>query len=455
MKEEINTFEEFVTFCNQVSPLEAIARSQGVRTNFSEMDDNVIPDIEMIKEKILECVEEEQKISLSDVFSKEMKAFISKTPLGGSALSMIERKTLGLNETWKVKKFLKRNGINLDSPEDLKYITEIFDDAIRIFERYLIDKKGQPLKLNLLLKNIKTKEDIYSIFMIASGIVKNDNIDLVPQACALLRLAYVIDYIKRSIDEELYKEAYNKLHHLVTSQIVLTSPQNILDTKKASKENKKYIQLGGGVRIPIIEFKIRLKSLDSLVRKLLKNPEAEINFKDLLAASGEFESPEIAFLFWYHAIYTEDGLFPDANISPKDNRNTLINIEQITQALTNPKVAKKLFNVLASENITDDTFIDENLTNGTKRDTSNPFSHPTYKAIHVIFDLPITFKGRKTKVKCEFKIIDRKSKKAIEESSPDEIYSADTWLVVQKRILEANNLVSEYDEFLKRVKSVS
>ncbi len=444
-------FEEFADEQNAKASYENMLRALGV---VSDCGDKAVDNPKIIKKinKIIEGVRERY-----DENTSGLKDFLTTTEevlleiLGKDAqkaLSMIDGITPGVTEEEEIIKLLKTHDINLyDSKAREKkrvdeYITEVLTEAIKYFDELIATNGTSPVHKSL--RQVNTDEGIFTIFRTAAG--KGRKL-LVAQACALLRIATVIDFMNRTEKFRIMTEFAEKLEEICKERF---------DDKRV--RGKIYFRTGcdGEIPMEIKEVNVRGKTRESITTKLLHKPEyREDKVLDHVGIRVTTKTPGDSLRFIYYTFFSKiDPLFPMSSIRVNRTKQLLVDEDKLLEIFNDPELSRKFFDQLAKDTINHAEL--ENLGGMAslgETGATNEFSSAKYRAIHITFDLRLTLDGKKRTFPIEMQVLDEKSKEINEygEAAHDD-YVGRRNVAMKKRVYEERNLLTEFEKIKEEQK---
>lgn len=348
--------------------------------------------------------------------------------------SMLDVATVGLDTDEKVKNFLRRHGIDIDKDEDKLYISKILSESIEYFDQNVAGKDKNGRITHKAGSNFSKNDltSVFEIFKTASGYGRKL---LIPQACALLRIAACIDFMNSDPLISVLPEAENAIKDVAAKHF-----------KTIKNGSKTHVFQFGDEQMPIYKFEMRTKDRPRIITKLLHKPSNRT--KEVLDHIGlrvtTFSAADTVRLI-YQMFFSDDAIFPAMSINIAESRNRLLDGRQLLQLFSDPAKAKAFVDSFAA-----DTLEDEELTNMNVDKTDrakNEHTSSKYRAIHITFDLPIIDNnGKHVNFPVELQVLDLHSSLENGVSAPHETYVDSQVQAVRDRILGGNIL----DRFNKR-----
>jgi uncharacterized protein (TIGR04562 family) len=421
-------FEEFRDQSNAMAPYAAFSRSLGIP------DDDKTPDIrEAVEQKIHRVLAEN---GLSELSLGGLAALLSKelrplTRQHQRDLSMLDQVTTGLTDDAKIQRFLGVHGADVDDPEDFAYLQGMFREAIDFYDNVIVSGTTKS-KIHPDLRRINNPAGIYNIFKTAAG---HERKMLVPQACGLLRIADVVDFMNRDPFIAMIpqiKDAFDKLkaRHVVRSN--------------GNGGKKVYYRSGrdGDDLIELVRFDSRIKERMRIIAKLLHKPHtatAEVidHFGFRWTTKSAADTLKLIYLQYFDP---ETAIFPAMNIRIGKTKQRMFEAEMLKTAFRDPEKAPNLFAMLAQETINHEDIDVESL----GQDDGALYSSKLYRAIHVIGDVPIVLEsGERRMFPVENQYLDVGAMILRDKNAPHPSYVADQMETVNKRVV-GNNLLTAF-----------
>lgn len=437
-------FEEFAEAKNKEAPFKLTARGLGVipltDEEKAERDNLVNEQTERILKEIEEVLGEEtgKSSELRKILSPKISEIIE--PLlrsGKKKLSMIDEITIGLTEEREIKRFLRTHGIRLRDAKDKKadkadpYIDEVLQKAIEYYDK-VIAKKGSK-GVNASLRQTNSVNGICKIFRTAAG---KGSRHLVPQACALLRIGIVIDFVNRNNLLQLLPYAEEELKRKCGKYF-------------NAKNGKVYFNTEGPGEIPmeVVRCEVRTKTFERVITKLLHKPKNKAEeVIDHVGMRVTTKSAVDALKYIYNAFYKPDTrIFPCISIHLDRIKQLLLDENKLLSVLNDEEEAKAIFEQLSVSTIDHSELETIKEVKGQSTENENEHSSPKYKAIHITFDLPLVVNGKQESFPIELQIVDIQSKIQNEAEAPHEKYAEDQTLAAIQRATD-NNLLTEYEK---------
>lgn len=420
-KETKPTFEEFVKAHNDAAPSTLLAKGLGISPDdFMSSQTHVQIAVDEVLEE--SQVPSEERGSLRDLLMQQIAPYL-RDENGAGAKSMLDVITLGLTDDASIKVFLKRQGVDLDQPEDLEYANRVLKEAILCYEEEI----GR-IKMNTELKKTNTPQGIYRIFKIAAG---QERQVIIPQACALLRIAAVINYMERDPRIALLQDAEKALEDIVRRHI-----------KREERKFRFVTGVPGDLPMHLANFELRTKHRRRIILKLLHKPSNKadevldhIGFR--ITTHNPLDTLRLIYQMFFHP---HRPIFPSTYIEPDKSKNLLLDPLKILDVIGDPDRARELV-----ESLSEVTINHAELTSSfDAQGNDNPHSSGRYRAIHIVFELPIvTARGERRLFPIEIQILDRQTSLENLAVAPHEDYVARQMRMVRERVLN-HNLLSEY-----------
>ncbi len=488
--------EKHIENCNRRAPFSCLAtglgsnrrgeetRQESILRHSKEAVEEIMFDIECAEiEGHMPSSEEKEsspskicegfKLKLRDVLEARLPLIIEKNMAQlreKRATSMLDEPTLGYTEDEDIKMFLKNLGIEIDNNVDLVYAKRVFAEALFRLHSLLMNEE-KPANRNLspllnpaavkkindwheveegtkhsekaknekdfiekdLAKNFK-KDDILRLFKMAAGEGPNQK-GLAKQACALLRIAYAIDYMERDPQISLLDEAMETLMDKMKSHII----SKRVDGKQIWKYN-----LGAGnlIHMGLEKVEVRTKNRDRIISKLLHKPgNRTVKVLDHIGLRVTTKNAiDTLKLIYYMFFNVSTQMFPYMSIRIDETKNLILDANMIEEIIDDDERAQCLVDALSKETI-DHAELKDVLADEGAVDNSNSFSLPKYRSIHIVVDMPINSKklGR-ISFPIEIQILDVGSMVVNEQSAPHAEYTHRQTQAVLDRIVNSNNI---------------
>lgn len=354
--------------------------------------------------------------------------------------SMLDVPTMGLTEPSLIDRELRTKGVDLDVPGDFEYISRIFLEAVSYYNRVIAADPAlrlHPISPELGL-SFETPEEVYTIFKIASGQVagRRNHKSQIMQACALLRIAYVIDFIERDPRLSLLPQVTKELQRILDRHI--TPPKN------SGAYAYYHSRVPGDIPLPLVKFEIRLKDRDRIITKLLQKSENRTarvldNIGFRITTDTELDTLRLMYAIFFDPVKK---ILPGMNIRPAESKMLLFGQDQLQALLTDAVAARRMVAQLSRETI---DHVD--LTSITVGANDNPHSSEKYRAIHAVFDLPLrTPLGQRTSFPVEGQFLDRTSAYKNDEAAPHDDYVTRQMTTVRSRLVGSDGNLLKYDK---------
>lgn len=426
MRKQKVSFQEFVDRGNETAASKLMLRGLGItgdetRSIREEAEDRV--------RKILDRpgVNPKDKDDIFEILISDIGPLLKQDADSKRSISMLDVMNLGLTEDSKIKRFLATQGVDVDKTSDLEYLDRILDEAREFFDRYIA--KSKQSKVHLELKKTYDFGGVCHLFKTAAG---KGNRHLIAQACAILRIAAVIDFIERDPHLSLLSAAEKKLKDIIDRHI-----------KGSKHEGWKFVT-GRQDDVPVLlaGFEERSKNRDRIIAKLLHKPTNRteevldhIGFR--ITTLGPLATLRLVYYMFFHR---DMRILPAMNINVGETTNRLLDENTLREILSDQKRAEELVSDL-SRPYTDDVDL---LVKNPKSD--NCHTAQTYKALQITFDLPITAEDGSRKIfPIEIQLLDKNSSITNKREAPHHEYIERQMESVRDRVL-GNNLATEYEK---------
>ncbi|HSA78294.1 MAG TPA: TIGR04552 family protein [Nitrospirota bacterium] len=329
---------------------------------------------------------------LREVLLANLAPFLKKDK---PEISMMDLSTLGLTDESKIRRFLDRHGIDLDKPDNLEYTLRVLREAVAFYDEEIAcinSRKVSPrtAAVHPHLRKFANAHDVYNVFKVAAG---HGIRHLTPQACALLRIAMVIDFMEKD-------------PHIAATQPVKDELKSKLLQNVRKVGNSSLYHSGNPQEkpIPLVSAVVRFKERERIIMKLLHKPSNSTS-EVLDHIGGRFvtESASDALRLIYQMFFDSNfATLPFMNIRIGKTKQSLIDPKLLMEALKDAKKAEKLFAELSEVTINHQEVQTESLTG-----TENPHSSENYQAIHITFDFPMMVNGNPMFIPIEIQVVDK------------------------------------------------
>ncbi|MBT4916854.1 hypothetical protein HN709_04970 [Candidatus Peregrinibacteria bacterium] len=433
------SFPEYVDRMNTSAPLEALRRGLGaigesIDAKRQAIAYAVFDALSNLTDDLLEKIagrEPDPMIEVSEIITAKVEKLLPKLQKE-RYISMMDMVTIGLTEDHQIKAELEKHGIDVNKAEDLEYALKVFKDARKFYEEHVVERRSEDLPAPL--RKMRDVSDIYRIFKTASGNLQ-DRLTKpnIKQACAILRIAAVIDYTNKDPQLAILDEAHEALRELIDKYFV---------EKRNSKKEKTVkfkSRRSGDISPRIHRIFDRTKKLPSIIAKLLRKPEANARtIMDGLGVTILTGSKRDSLLMVYKLFFDPDtSIFPSMNVRVGEGKNLLVTRDALEEALSSQESAEYLVDQISTDleiEEEEEAFIND-----------NPGSSEAYKdLIHIVVEMPLTLaNGERRMVPVEFQIKDVVSSANIDANAPHTVYKKHQKKTLRQRIL-SNNLFSSY-----------
>lgn len=426
-RRDTHSFENFVAESNADAPGVLLTHGLGISPDamvYTDSHKAVATEIYEVLDGVSE-LKEGDRVALRDLLSARIGGYLRESPEAG-VTSMLDVVTLGLTEDVSIKNFLVKQGVDIDKPEDLEYALKIFKEAVVFFEDEIGPGKS---KVNPELRSFRKADDIYELFKAAAGCGRRI---LIPQACGLLRIAAVIDFMERDPLISALPEAEARLQNIMRRHIRKheTTRSFMFDSRVPGEE-----------MLPLVNFELRLKIRKRIIAKLLHKPSNRteevldhIGFR--VTTYTPLDTLRLIYQLFFHP---KRSILPPANILIDKSHNRLLDPRKILDIMGNPASANDLVQSLSLP-----TIDHEELTSASGTVGDNLHSSKAYRAVHIVFNLPLTTKeGRRIAFPIEIQILDRQTNEKNLRDAPHEGYVERQMEAVRERVL-GTNLETEF-----------
>ncbi|MFH1284759.1 MAG: TIGR04552 family protein [Candidatus Peregrinibacteria bacterium] len=442
---------KFIREETEIAPFKGAARALGIVAE-TQADSPEQSAEEAIDKGLNEAegISTETRLSLKDVLSSAIAPYLRGPKLKSS---MIDARTLGLTTPEAIKKFLKVHNLDMENKEDMEYLQTVFTESADFYDNYI--REGKQKRLPPELRDFKTPEGIYRIFMTSAG---EGNRHFITQACALLRTAAVINYmegdVKFALAEKIMPELEKTLsHNFKTTSEFTKKQQRENGVNGNGKERKSWVFMparSGQIPMPIMGFELRQKTREQIIVKLLRRAEDRMeSILDVLGFRVYTNNASDAMKLFYHMFF-EPGtaIFPGYNIRLSETKNVGIDTEKLRMVLGDTQAAEDLFKDL-SVTVDDSEILAKKY--DPKKD--NEYSMPEYRALQVTFDIDLWIKdesGKRRRVNfpVEVQIVDLQAKITNEQKAPHGEYKNGQKAAVIQRVI-GNNIATAFEKHKK------
>lgn len=425
-RRDTHSFENFVAESNADAPGFLLTHGLGISPGamvYADPRNAVASEIDAVLDGVSE-LEECDRVSLRDLLSARIGGYL-KEPSESGVTSMLDVVTLGLTEDASIKKFLAKQGVDIDQTEDLIYALKIFREAVEFFEEEI--GRGKT-KVNPELRSFRKADDIYELFKTAAGCGRRV---LIPQACGILRIAAVIDFMERDLLISALPEAEARLQDIMRKHIRKNEARSFMFDSRVPGEEM----------LPLVNFELRLKIRRRIIAKLLHKPSNRteevldhIGFR--VTTYTPLDTLRLIYQLFFHP---QRSILPPVNIFIDKSKNLLLDPRKILDIMGNPASANELVQSLSLPTIDHEELAS---THGTEGD--NLHSSKAYRAVHIVFNLPlITKEGRRIAFPIEIQILDRQTNERNLRDAPHEGYVERQMEAVRERVL-GTNLETEF-----------
>jgi len=278
-----------------------------------------------------------------------------------NTISMLDATTLGRTTDQEIDQFLRSLKRDPSNEKHAEFIIQIMQEAIDYFDRN-VGRSSQTVHANLRKRSMV---GVHTLFKVAAG---QDRKLLVPQACGLLRIMAVINFIKTDPKLSLIPNANRALDDFANKHI-----------KTKTKGHGFIFQTGhpGDEAVNLVEYTTRPKTQDSTVTKLLIKPSNRANEVTDHIGGRFITRTALDVLRLIHKMFFHGNApLPSINIDVGEGKNKMIDAKALESIIFegDTEEAEEMFNQLSSEMTQDD---------------DNPYSFGGYTAIHITFDMPI------------------------------------------------------------------
>lgn len=425
-RRDTHSFEDFVAESNADAPGVLLTHGLGISPDamvYADPRKAVASEIDGVLDGVSE-LEEGDRVALRDLLSARIAGYLKEPPETG-VTSMLDVVNLGHTEDAAIEKFLIKQGVDIDQTEDLVYALKIFREAVEFFEEEI--GRGKT-KVNPELRSFRKADDIYKLFRTAAGCERRV---LIPQACGILRIAGVIDFMERDLLISAIPEAEARLQDIMRKHIRKNEARSFMFDSRVPGEEM----------LPLVNFELRLKIRRRIIAKLLHKPSNRteevldhIGFR--ITTYTPLDTLRLIYQLFFHP---QRSILPPVNILIDKSKNLLLDPRKILDIMGNPTSANELVQSLSLP-----TIDHEELTSASGIEGDNRHSSKAYRAVHIVFNLPLTTKeGRRIAFPIEIQILDRETNEKNLRDAPHEGYVERQMEAVRERVL-GTNLETEF-----------
>lgn len=366
-------------------------------------------------------------LKLRELLLKDLAPFLKRDK---SEISMMDLSTLGLTDESKIRRFLHRHGIDLDSPVVLPRTLKTLEEAVDFYDeeiacvRNVHGTKSPPVHRQL--RKFSSAADIYNLFRVSAG---HGIRHLTPQACALLRIAMVIDFMEKDPHISAIEQVKDKLKTGLLQHVRKVGNTSIYHSGNPQEK-----------AIPLISDVVRFKERNRIILKLLHKPSNSTSeVLDHIGARFITESASDTLRLIYQMFFDNNSaVLPSMNIRIGKTKQSLVDPNFLMAALKDAKKADRLFAELSEVTINHQDVQTESLTG-----TDNAFSSQKYRAIHITFDFPMDVNGNPQFIPVEIQFVDKTAQRENDAAAPHTDYVDKQRKAATERIL-GNNLHTNY-----------
>jgi len=435
---ESDQFGKFVERENARAPFAGLVHGLGIgdATSVEHPTLAVQGRIQTVLESASDHLPPSLQVSIRELLMLEIGPFL-RQPVRESTMSMLDIVTTGLTDPAQIKKYLKIYGIDLDDEDNIEYAREVLAEAVDFFNTEI--SKSDQKKVHPDFTKSDVKESIYNLFKTAAG---RDRRILIPQACAILRIAAVIDFLNVDPTIRLLPRAEEEINRIV-EQYFHRAPREEAGSKRW------YFTTGPGSILPVERIEKRTKTRKRMLAKALHKPSNQsTEVVDHIGLRITTKQPADTLRLIYDMFFNPaTAIFPGITIRIGETKNMLLNEATLIEALYNPQRAEQLVQGLA-----EDTIDHEDLTSSEDTDdpAKNVHTSKSYRAIHITFDLPLPQSDKKdprARFPIEIQLVDIKSRIQNDQSpeTSHESYVERQLESVRARVM-GNNLETKFEE---------
>jgi uncharacterized protein (TIGR04562 family) len=239
-----------------------------------------------------------------------------KTVIGG--FSTIDVPSLDFHSIEEVGEFLKVYGYDLNQPDEVEAVWRVFDQAIEIIQKYLLEKDE---RVPEILTSREKVEDIRRLLLYAST---RDHASNTMQlwSCAILRVMHCVAHVDNDLFFNYMTEIQDQIFKPIQADIISTAKGEL------------YLgQAGDPDQIPLEKFEMKaFKEKHSMVIKTLSKPETvAIDIYDKMGL--RFVTRTVFDAFRVIRYLRLKNLICFANVMPNQSKNTLFPTNLFLEAI--------------------------------------------------------------------------------------------------------------------------
>lgn len=379
-----------------------------------------LEDSEETRRQATEIFEVITKVNIKTIVTANLTEMIRKIiPESGfeKFQTMLDLITTGLTTPEQVKNYLiKAQGIDISdttSSADLnsgfKYLQQTFKNSIDFFKERV---EAEDEVLDEDLAKCQNIDDIINIFLTASAQnTKFEERYKVKQACALLRIAAVFNFIERDGLGSARESAFNGISKILREHTGTRQDDRGKDKGQVFNKNGVY-DSDEKDDIQISEFKCNKKDIFEMVAKLLHKEEARpTDILDQVRYRFVTQTAYEAFKLIRELFFESDSTFHWSMI--RGAHSELKGLDDITlEAMEDPERAEEVFEKVVTEQV-----------KGQRGNGSNGSSLKAFRSINIVHDVPIKLKdGTVILFPFECQIVSKKAFENNKEHAPDYEY---------------------------------
>lgn len=275
-------------------------------------------------------IDEPTRLALRDVLSARLLPRLVDQRPGAS--SMLDLVTTGATSESRIRHTFEGYGIDLETPQGVTYADDIFREAAGFFDAYVAGEDSGFRVLPPVLRNLRSKPDprvIFQIFKTAAG-VEGTRMQ-VPYACALLRIALVIDLARTHPRIQAMSEVHQSMEYRLREHITRPPGGSLLFKTRP-----------GDPGIRLVDFSLRNKHPFSIYAKLLHKPETSVSeIQDLIGCLFNAYNPQDTLKLVYALFFDpDDAVFSPYLIDPPNSDQMLFDPDLLQAALVDPEQAR-------------------------------------------------------------------------------------------------------------------
>jgi uncharacterized protein (TIGR04562 family) len=291
---------------------------------------------------------------------------LMKTIVGGFSTLDVPRLDFGSLED--AGDFLRIYGYDLDRPDEIESVWRIFDQALEMMQKYLLDADE---KMPEVLLSREKVGDIRRLLLYASTKDHAKN-SIQSWSCAILRVMHCIAHVENDLFFNYTSEIQDQIFKPVQSRLDTLPEGGLFLGKKDDID-----------QVPLLKFEMKaFKEKHSMVIKTLSKPETvAIDIFDKMGL--RFVTGNIFDAFRVIRYLKLKNVMCFANVMPHQSKNTLFPTNLFLETIDELEKSKKFYESDDVEQKLKEVMISQG-DRAQFREKFNPFSDNTYKVIKFI-----------------------------------------------------------------------